>query len=64
MLMDSLEYTKKKTELRNRQRVIDNKYKEEGLTDEVLDLQLAINKERKEYNIPDENHRLHETYVQ
>ena len=44
----------KKYNLRNRQRKINKKYAEEGLTDEILNEQVKINKERHEYDIVDE----------
>ena len=44
----------KKYNLRNRQRKINKKYAETGLTDEILNEQVKINKERHEYDIVDE----------
>lgn len=44
----------KKYNLRNRQRKINKKYAEEGLTTEILNEQVKINKERHEYDIVDE----------
>lgn len=44
----------KKYNLRNRQRKINKKYAETGLTDEILKEQVKINKERHEYDIVDE----------
>ena len=44
----------KKKELDERQLIIDEKYEKEGLTDEVLDLQVALNMERNALNITDE----------
>lgn len=37
------------------QEINNNLYEKYGLTDEVLDLQVYINKKRNEYNIVDEN---------
>lgn len=50
--------------LKNRQRVIDRKYKEEGLTDEVLALQVALNEERHRLDISDEDDRVFDRFVQ
>ena len=41
--------------LKNKQRIVDKKYQEQGLTDEVLELQLEINKARSEHDLPDKN---------
>ena len=43
----------KKIQYKNRQRTINKKYKQDGLTDEVLDMQLELNKDRHENNISD-----------
>ena len=39
-------------------------YKEYGLTEEVLDLQTAINKFRHRFNITDESERINDNFVQ
>ena len=46
------------------QKLVDKQYEEEGLTDEVLEKQLEVNKLRHKHNISDESNRLHEEYVQ
>ena len=39
-------------------------YEQDGLTDQVLDLQLEINEIRHKENIPDTNETIHKQYVQ
>ena len=39
-------------------------YEQDGLTDQVLDLQLEINTIRHQHNIPDTNETIHKQYVQ
>jgi hypothetical protein len=51
-------------QLKNRQRALNRKFENEGLTDEVLDEQLAINAFRREHDIPDSNNTVFEKYVQ
>lgn len=43
----------KKINLRNKQRIVNKKYREDGLTAEVLEMQMEINTERYLYDIPD-----------
>lgn len=50
--------------LAKKQKEVDELFKKEGLTDEVLDKQIAINKLRHAHNIPDETETIHENYVQ
>lgn len=51
--------------IRNEQRALNKKYAEEGLTDEILEKQIALNKLRNEHNIPDDlEPKLYEGYVQ
>lgn len=50
--------------LAKKQKEIDELYKKEGLTDEVLDKQIEINKLRHEHNISDKSNRLYKNYVQ
>lgn len=51
-------------EFEKRQKAIDKKYEEEGLSDEVLDMQLELNKDRHENNISDPTKRIYKNYVQ
>ena len=43
-----------KETLRKEQEIIDELYERDGLTDEVLDKQVALNMKRNKYDIPDE----------
>ena len=54
----------KKIQIRNKQRSINKKYEKEGLTDEILDAQIELNKMRHEHNIADEKQVIYEEYVQ
>jgi len=40
--------------LNTAQKLINKAYEKEGLTDRVLDAQIKLNKQRHEFNIPDE----------
>ena len=42
--------------LKNKQRKINHKYVAEGLTDEVLEMQVEVNKLRNLHDIPDTEH--------
>jgi len=53
--MFNLEKFIKKINLRNKQRIVNKKYREDGLTDEVLEMQMEINTERFCYDIPDDS---------
>jgi len=51
--------------IKNQQRTLNNKYAEEGLTDEILDKQIELNKLRHEHDIVDElEPKLYEDFVQ
>ena len=50
--------------LKEMQKIVDKKYETEGLTDEVLEKQLEINKLRHELDIPDPDKKVYENYVQ
>ncbi len=52
------------TQLKNKQRVINKKYKEEGLSDKVLEMQVELNTLRHEMDIPDTENFVFEDYVQ
>ena len=54
----------KKIRIRNKQRSINKKYEKEGLTDEILDAQIELNKMRNEHNIADEKPVIYEESVQ
>lgn len=53
-----------KEKLEKLQKEVDTLYAEDGLTDEVLDKQLEINKLRHMHDITDENQIVYEDYVQ
>ena len=54
----------KQIQLKNKQRAIDKQYAKEGLSDEVLDAQIELNKLRHELDIPDESNFIFENFVQ
>ncbi|MBE6506063.1 MAG: hypothetical protein E7Z73_10090 [Methanobrevibacter millerae] len=62
--MDDIERTKLEVQLRNQQRILNKKYAEEGLTDEILDEQIKLNQLRHEYDITDESEKVYEDFVQ
>lgn len=63
-MTDKIKRYLKKIGLKNRQKRINKKYEKEGLTDEILQEQLEINKLRNELNIPDDNEKVYEDFVQ
>ena len=50
--------------LRNRQRYINKMFEEEGLTNQVLNEQIKINKKRNELDLTDKSEVIHKDYVQ
>lgn len=58
------DFMDKRAELQDKQKIINKKYKKEGLTDEVLDLQVELNTERHRLNISDETKRIYDRFVQ
>ena len=54
----------KKISLKNKQKHVNKLYEMDGLTDEVLNLQVQINQERNEYNITDEDEKIYKDFVQ
>lgn len=54
----------KEVELNKKQEEINKLYAEEGLTDKVLDMQIALNSERHELDIPDSSEKTYKNYVQ
>ncbi len=50
--------------LARKQKEVDKLYAEHGLTDEVLDKQIAINKLRHAHDIVDESEKIYKDYVQ
>ena len=60
------EYNKKDIEdiLMEEQEAINKLYEQKGLTDEVLDRQVALNQKRNELDISDPTKRIWENFVQ
>lgn len=50
--------------LKNKQRAINKQYEKEGLTDEVLDAQVELNKLRTKHDIADSSKKINGKYVQ
>ena len=50
--------------LAKKQKEVDELYEKHGLTDEVLDKQIAINKLRHAHDISDKSNRINKKYVQ
>ena len=46
------------------QKEVNTLFESDGLTDEVLEKQLEINKLRNEHDIPDEEEKIYEEWVQ
>ena len=44
--------------------LVKNPYEKEGLTDEILEKQVALNELRNKLNISDETKRIYENFVQ
>lgn len=63
-MLDKAKMFLQKIQLKNEQRVIDKKFKKEGLSDEVLEKQAALNSKRCLLNIPDESDFVYENFVQ
>ena len=53
-----------KDKIETLQKICAELHDEHGLTDEVLSLQVTINKLRHKHNVSDKSNALHETYVQ
>lgn len=63
-MMDKATQYLHKIQIQNLQRQVDKDYEKHGLTDEVLDKQLEVNKLRHKHDISDKSNRVHEEYVQ
>ena len=64
IIVNDDERVKMEVHLRNEQRVLNRKYENEGLTEEVLEKQIEINKLRHELDIPDESNEQYDGFVQ
>ena len=63
--MDKDEKFKLIINIRNEQRVLNRKYEQEGLTDEILNKQIELNTLRNEHDITDDlEEKLYEDFVQ
>ena len=63
--MDEIELYKVKLHLKNQQRELNKRFAEEGLTEELLDKQIELNKLRHERDITDDlEETLYEDFVQ
>ena len=51
-------------ELAERQENLNKEYAEKGLTDEIFEEQLEINRLRNEHDISDESNKIHKEFVQ
>lgn len=51
-------------DLDKKQEIVNQLYSENGLTDEILELQVDINKQRNKENIPDTNELVYKNFVQ
>ena len=63
-MLDRIKKIFYKDTLKEEQEILNKKYEKEGLTDEVLEQQVALNKKRNELNIPDEEEFIYENFVQ
>lgn len=63
-MMDKAKRFLKIIQIKNKQRIVDKKYEKEGLSDEVLEAQIEVNKLRHELDIPDSKNFVYEEYVQ
>lgn len=50
--------------LKIRQKLVNREYKKNGLTNKVLDKQIAINKKRRELDISDSSKKIYKNFVQ
>ena len=63
--MDDQELVTLKVHIRNEQRSLNKRFAEEGLTDEILEKQVELNKLRAKYDIVDDlEEKLFEDFVQ
>ena len=53
-----------KDKIETLQKICNELHEEFGLTDELLELQVVINKLRHKHDLSDNTNRLHENYVQ
>lgn len=63
-MLDKAKKFLKIIQIKNKQKVINKQFEKEGLTDEVLEAQIELNKERNLHDIPDESEFVYEKFVQ
>lgn len=54
----------RKFKLNRKQKKVNKLYEQDGLTDEVLDMQLEINEMRNQLDISDPNQKVYKNYCQ
>ena len=54
----------RKIQIKNKQRAINKAYEKDGLTEEILDAQIELNRKRHQHNITDKTKRIHQNYTQ
>lgn len=63
-MMDKIKKVYYTVNVKNRQRKINKDFKENGLSDELLEEQISINQLKHEHNIVLDEDRIHENFVQ
>ena len=63
-MIDKIKRFFHKIQLKNKQKHVNKLYERDGLSDEVLNLQVQINQERNEYNITDDSEKIYKDFVQ
>lgn len=63
-MLDKAKRYFKKIQFKNKQRSINKQLENDGLTDELLDAQIELNKLRHEHDIPDSDNIVYDDFVQ
>lgn len=63
-MLDKVKLFLHKIQLKNKQRIVKDKFEKEGFTDEVLEQQVEINTLRRELDLPDDSEFIHGEFVQ
>ena len=63
-MMDKLKKVYHTYNIKNRQRKVNKQFKEEGLTDELLEEQISINKLKHEHNIVLDEDKIFDEFIQ
>ena len=64
LVKNQLWWLQMQDKIKTLQEVCENLYDEYGLTEEILELQVVINKLRNKYNISDSKNRIYKNFVQ